>query len=217
MWARPTDGLDPGDDWKLSTSDQCYLLNEFAGLILDGKLSVGDVLHRTFDGELASVTITVGEPVDPDEVEAFGARGSQVLPLRWSLDRPPVGVAEPLTEVVEREQRAQLGLLLTRIDHPSAAPGVRQTVVRGPGVARPAPDASLAPDQAFGPLTPLVQAQALAVANAPADLLAEFAMRHLEGELVAGRGHAQAMSRAIARSVWGELRMSAPRLASRNR
>lgn len=172
VWARPTDGLDPGEDWKFSDHDRCRLLNEFADLLLRGRLEVGDEVERTYDAGAAHVTFTVGGPVEPLEVEALGVPpGASVLPLRWRLVREPVGQPAGVTD--EDGCRADLVELLAAIPVGRKAP---------PGWRRPRPTASFRLDQPFGPLTPLVRAQGIAIATAtPVDLV-DFVTRELDAD-----------------------------------
>ncbi len=101
MWARPTDGTDPGHDFKLSSRDIGQRLNHYAQLLLAGDLDVGSEHEVEFDGGLTSATFTVGDPVTPDEVDAFQVHpGSDVMPLRWELHREPEGERLPVADDV---------------------------------------------------------------------------------------------------------------------
>jgi hypothetical protein len=84
VWARPTLGEDPGLDWMFSVRDRGVLLNEFAALMLTGGLEVGT------------------------ELEALGiASEAEVLPIRWSLHRPPEGELVSLSSDAIRVARAE--------------------------------------------------------------------------------------------------------------
>ena len=93
--------------------------------------------------------------------------GASVLPLRWQLEREPIG---PPGEVADEEQRrADLAALLTTIPPSAKAP---------PGWRRPTANASFRLDQPYGPLTPLVLAQGIAIATASPVQLVDFITRH---------------------------------------
>jgi len=204
VWARPTDGLDPGQDWKFSDRDLVRLLNEMADLLVRGRLQVGDELDRTYDGGAARVLITVGAPVDPGEVEAFGAPpGASVLPLGWQLERklvgPPAGVAD------EERYRAELAALLATIPAGRKAP---------PGWRRPTPRASFRLDQPYGPLTPLVIAQGVSIAAAePVDLV-DFITRQLDADWSFGPRAVLGVTAADARPVGRVVAVAAARTAA---
>ncbi|MCZ7631508.1 MAG: hypothetical protein M5U19_21720 [Microthrixaceae bacterium] len=101
MWARPTDGTDPGADYVLSPRDICEILNIHAEMLLHGGLHVGDAFVRDLDAGMAEAHITVGAPVHPHEVEALGVQpGAKVLPLRWELVREPEGRSTPVSAPV---------------------------------------------------------------------------------------------------------------------
>lgn len=92
VWARPTDGLDPGVDFKLSAEDCGHLLNRFSEELLSGDLVPGSTVHEDFDAGLTRAVFTLGEPVPPHQVEArLVSEGAAVIPIRWTLERPPAG------------------------------------------------------------------------------------------------------------------------------
>lgn len=96
LWARPTRGDDPGLDWKLSPRDCCLILNQLAWRLLDGRLSVGDSWTEEYDEGFVTAHFSIGAPVDAASVDAFGAGDAPVLPISWSLRRPPVGPPRPM-------------------------------------------------------------------------------------------------------------------------
>ena len=90
LWASPTDGHDPGDDWAFSHRDRALILNELAFKVIDGRLGPGSTVVREFDQGLATVTFEVQPPGDRDALEALGiAPDALVLPVTWSLERAP--------------------------------------------------------------------------------------------------------------------------------
>ena len=64
IWARPSLGDDPGADWMLSTRDRGSVLNELAGLMVDGRLGVGSEVTHEYDGGHTRVTYRVDPPGD---------------------------------------------------------------------------------------------------------------------------------------------------------
>ncbi len=147
LWARPTDGTDPGADW-----------------------------------------------VPP---------GASVLPLRWCLEREPVG---PVTGAAnERRCRADLAALLATVPTSRKAP---------PGWRRPRPTAAFDVDQPFGPLTPLVLAQGVAVALASPVELVDFITRQLDADLSFGPRRVLALTAATARPVGRVTAVSAARTSA---
>lgn len=102
LWARPSDGADPGQDWGLSQHDRHGLLNRWARRLRDGDLRPGSSWTDEMDFGLVRVTFTVGDPVIPAAVDAFAvASGATVLPVRFALERAPSRVeAEPDAEAL---------------------------------------------------------------------------------------------------------------------
>ena len=142
IWGRPSLGEDPGDDWMLSTNDRTRVLNEFAWLLIDGRLDVATNLRREYDAGLAVVDYRVDPPGDRDELEAFGiAPGAIVLPIPWSLTRPPEGTVSPLTHDALAIAVADYKNVLATVDRQIPAP-----------LGWELPDEpSYSPDQRFGP------------------------------------------------------------------
>ena len=89
IWARPSDGTDPGLDFRLSSQDCASVLKRAADGLIGGALIPGSAFSVPFDGGACQGHFTIGEPEEPDTLDAFGvAAGALVLPLRWRLDRP---------------------------------------------------------------------------------------------------------------------------------
>jgi hypothetical protein len=151
IWGRPSLGDDPGDDWMLSMNDRTRVLNELAWLLIDGKLDVGANLRRECDAGLAVVHYRVDPPGDRDELEAFGiAPGAIVLPIPWSLTRPPEGKISALSADACVIAEADYESVLATVDRHVPAP-----------LGWELPDwPSWSPDQRFGPRTPVVLARA---------------------------------------------------------
>jgi hypothetical protein len=150
LWASPTDGNDPGDDWSFSHHDRGRILNEFGFLLIDGRLGPGSRLVRKYDGGLATVTFEVQSPGDREALEALGIRpGASVLPVTWSLERRPVGSSTSLAPEDNVSALREYDVLMSTLParHP-APPGWELTWPR------------FSPDQPFGPRTPVVLARA---------------------------------------------------------
>ncbi len=72
LWASPTDGHDPGDDWAFSHNDRCHILNELAFAMIDGRLGPGSTVVKKYDQGHATVTFDIQPPGDRDALEALG-------------------------------------------------------------------------------------------------------------------------------------------------
>ena len=88
LWARPTDGTDPGLDFALSAADRGYLLNGWARRLAAGELGVGSRFSVPFDGGACFGQFEMRRPVPPLAVDAFqAATDATVIPVHWSLHR----------------------------------------------------------------------------------------------------------------------------------
>ncbi|MFZ5847677.1 MAG: hypothetical protein ACOYX5_09885 [Actinomycetota bacterium] len=165
IWARPSLGDDPGLDWRFTPRDLCGILNLLGGLLVDGELDVGSTLRRSADGGLATVELRVDPPGDREELGAYGvADGADVLPVRWSLSRPPIGPPRPVGDSVASAARERYDDLRARL---------QGTVSLPRGWALP-DEPSFEVDQRLGPFTPLVLARAAHLGQADANTLADF-------------------------------------------
>jgi hypothetical protein len=192
MWARPSLGEDPGDDWMLSMHDRCAILNELSWMLLDGKLGVGSELEREYDEGLAHVTFRVDPPGDREQLEAFGAPPDvDVLPVRWSLRRPAEGPPIALTSEAQRRARDLYDDLVGGLDAGASPP---------PGWTLPG-EPHFGVDQKFGPLTSTVLARAAQLWQASDESLAAL----LRSALIARHGcsltEPTSMAIALGRSV----------------
>ena len=187
LWGRPSLGEDPGEDWMLGIDDRCHVLNELAQLLVSGRLDIGDEVRREYDDGHAVVTFRVDELGDRDELEAFGvAPGALVLPVRWSLVRPPEGPAAPLSEEHREAALALYDAVLRDIDPRRQAPS---------GWELPE-EPEFAVDQRFGPLTPVVLARAAEVWSADDDTLID--LLHAQATLAYGFSTTSGIAMAIA-------------------
>lgn len=161
LWGSPTDGDDPGEDWSFSIRDRHGVLNEVAFRLVDGRCGIGHTWSESYDDGESVVTFTLQPPGDREFLQAFGiAPNAQVLPLSWSLRRPPIGELGPLAPndlLAASEEYAQL----------FRARGADVQAPPGWGLPRfPSYD----PGELFGPRTPVVLARAAQLWSAP-DLL----------------------------------------------
>jgi hypothetical protein len=151
MWARPSLGDDPGEDWKFSLRDTGLILNELAWRLLDGDLAVGDMWEETYDAGLVTVRFRL-DPAEPAEaLEAFQAGDVPVLPVRWSLHRPEPGPLGPMAAQAQAAAEQLYAELVAELDD-ADVPEVE-------GWALPR-DVDWDPHQKYGPRTPLVLARA---------------------------------------------------------
>ena len=88
LWARPTDGFDPGYDFVLSARDMCGILNRCASQKLGGELGVGTRFSLDFDDGMAKGHFVAAGVVPAADVEAYLAGDdTDVISIRWSLER----------------------------------------------------------------------------------------------------------------------------------
>jgi len=162
LWlaARPSLGDDPGADWRLSLSDTGRILNELSWEWLSGSLAVGDTFERTYDAGLTRIEFQVDGPDDRERLEAFQTHDeASVVPVRWSLHRPPPGTNEPMTADAIAAADEDYGYLTEAIDVTAAEPA---------GWELPTlPEWST--EQRFGPRHPLVVARAAWLWSADGD------------------------------------------------
>lgn len=145
LWARPSLGDDPGADWKFSPHDCCEILNELAWQLIDRDLDIGDTWERPYDDGLVTCRFRLDPPGDRDELEAFGiAPGAQVLPVRWSLHRRPIGRPRPLGKRGLQRATAEYAAIRSRLGDDASLPD-------GWTLAP-----TFEPGGEFGPLTPMV-------------------------------------------------------------
>ena len=165
LYGRPSLGQDPGADWKFSCRDCCGILNELGVMLVRGALHVGSTVRREYDAGLAVVNFRVDPPGDREQLEAFGVPpGADVLPVRWSLTRPPEGPTLALTAAAEQRALERYDELVSRLDARRALP---------PGWELPV-EPSFDAGQRFGPMTPLVLARAGQMAQADERVLEDF-------------------------------------------
>ncbi len=165
IWARPSLGEDPGHDWMLSPTDRCHVLNELAELMLHGRIGIGSQLSREYDDRLATVTYRVDPPQDKEDLEAYAVpAGVDVLPVRWSLRRPPEGPPTALSPQARTTAQGDFATVTAGLDPRAPAP---------PGWVLPALPA-FDIDQRFGPLTPVVLARAAQLWQADDDALCDL-------------------------------------------
>ncbi len=153
LWlaARPSLGEDPGADWRLSLNDTGRLLNELSWRWLSGDLKVGDEFEEVYDAGLSRLAFRVDPPDDRELLEAFQIDPeAQVVPVRWSLHRPPPGDNQPMTEAATAQAEDDYDYLTSALQDPEDAPDGWELPAR----------VSWATDQRFGPRHPLVLARA---------------------------------------------------------
>ena len=148
LWARPSLGDDPGADWMFSPQDCFIILNELAWQLVDGELAVGDGWERPYDDGLVTCRFRLDPPGDRDELQAFGIMpGAEVLPVRWSLHRRPIGRPRPLGKRGMERAAAEYAAILARLGDDAVVPD---------GWTLPP---AFEPGGEFGPLTPMVAAR----------------------------------------------------------
>lgn len=189
MWARPDQGEDPGLDWRFSSRDAMYLLNELAWRLVDERVAPGDTWTRRYDDGLVEVHFELGSPVAAETVEAYQAEPSPVCPLRWSLHRVPEGPLEPMPETAQREAEAEYARLLAEIGP--------QRPAEEPWALPETP--SWSPEQRWGPRTPLVAAHAALFRSLTVDQMSELANISFPMGLARVSTYPQVVARAAGR------------------
>ncbi|KRF17025.1 hypothetical protein ASG90_06730 [Nocardioides sp. Soil797] len=150
MWARPTSGHDPGDDWKFSMRDSGQILNGLAWRLLDGELAVGDTWSEQYDANLVTADFRVDPPEPAESLEAYQAGDVSVLPIRWSLERPPAGPLLQMAADARAEAEDEYARLFSIFGRFAQLPKGWEL----------SPVADWSPHGLFGPRTPLVRARA---------------------------------------------------------
>ena len=116
LWARPSLGDDPGADWMFSPQDCFIILNELAWRLIDDEVTVGDRWEQPYDDGLVTCRFRLDPPGDRDELQAFGIMpGADVLPVRWSLHRRPIGRPRPLGKRGLKRATAEYAAVLARL------------------------------------------------------------------------------------------------------
>ena len=131
-----------------SPRDCLIILNDLAWQLIDGQLAIGDTWEQPYDEGLVTCRFRLDPPGDRDELQALGiAPGADVLPVRWSLHRCPVGRPRPLGKRGLQRASAEYAAILARLDDDASVPD-------GWSLAP-----AFEPGGEFGPLTPMVVAR----------------------------------------------------------
>ena len=166
MWARPSEGSDPGEDWKFNPRELTGLLNSCARRLIDEQLAPGTSWSSEMDFGLARVDFTVGNPTPATSLEAnLAAPGARVLPIRYAPHRTPRHRGGDV-------DAAAAAAIVGWAEAITSASGDASTGTAGRGA--PAWDTS--PGQRFGPATPVVGALRAAVLAAGPGQLADLAV-----------------------------------------
>ena len=190
MWGRPSLGDDPGADWMFSPHDCCRILNESAWQLIDGELAVGDSWEHPYDGGMVTVRFRLDPPGDRDELEAFGiAPGADVLPVRWSLHRRPIGRPRPLNKRGLQRATAEYADILAGLPDAASVPD---------GWTLPP---TFAPGGEFGPLTPMVAGRVAEFWSADAITLNNIYWAATAMDVASGITWPVATANAVARDV----------------
>lgn len=196
LWARPTDGHDPGADWSFDPAERGLLLNRFAEEALAGQVRPGHQIQETFDAGTAAVKFLFGDPCAPDTLDAFEVPpGATVIPIRWSLERSPQGALTGFDPDAHTEALDAYCDIVAELD------AGRVAALPARWQPQPVENVSFAADQPLGPATALVLARAAQVATAERDTLVEFLhLAMVAGHAVSPR-HVLALTASAARPV----------------
>jgi hypothetical protein len=109
LWARPTEGFDPGADWLLSHRERSRLLNRWALELIAGTLTTGAEREERFDGGHTVARFRFGRPSWVSALNhPYLPERSRVISMAWSLlrrapiARPPTGLTPAMARRMER-------------------------------------------------------------------------------------------------------------------
>jgi hypothetical protein len=192
LWARPTEGLDPGADWLLTHRERSRLLNRWAVELLAGELKPGMEREERFDGGHAVARFRFAAAVFASLAELpYLPPGSRVICATWSLLRQAL-IPPPTTLGVTAARRMERWIAdaeAATLDWKLAAGTLEQIDYLGrpepPDVLGSSPLGSVrstsgllgssSPGSArFGPMTRWVDARITQVLAADANVVATF-------------------------------------------
>ena len=88
LWARPTEGFDPGADWLLTHRERSRLLNHWAIELITGNLSPGAEREERFDGGHTVARFRFARPTVASPLQhPYLPPASRVICTAWSLRR----------------------------------------------------------------------------------------------------------------------------------
>jgi hypothetical protein len=219
LWARPTEGLDPGADWLLTHRERSRLLNGWALELITGSLQSGMEREVRFDGGHSVARFRFGPPTLVSPLQhPYLPTEARVICAAWSLLRqatqPPAGLGAAAARRMERwiaaAEAVTRGWRLR--PGPLDRPEVRDPTERvwpdqlgSLGLGPPGSDR-------FGPMTRWVDARIAQVLAADADVVAAF----LERLQLAGHARCEdCLLEQLTRLATRSHRNSATREASR--
>ncbi|HST82536.1 MAG TPA: hypothetical protein VLL08_12445 [Kineosporiaceae bacterium] len=197
VWARPTEGLDPGADWILTHRERSRLLNRWATELLTNSLQPGMEREERFDGGHSIARFRFRRPALASTLQhPYLPARARVICTPWSLLRRttdhragPLGSAAShrMERWIAAAEATTLGWRLRpgALDHaglivppePPGSPGLSSPGLSPPALGSPALGSpalgSAEPDQ-FGPLTRWVEARIAQVLAADSDVVASF-------------------------------------------
>ncbi len=177
LWARPTEGFDPGADWLLTHRERSRLLNRWAGELLTDALVPGMEREERFDGGHSIARFRFGTPTLVSALQyPFLPPHSRVLCAPWSLlrrtatrpaDKLSAAAAGRMERWIAAADASTAGrrLLPGTLDH--AGPLTQPELLGSLRLDPPGGDR-------FGPMTRWVDARIGQVLAADSDVLAAF-------------------------------------------
>jgi hypothetical protein len=182
LWARPTEGFDPGADWLLTHRERSRLLNRWAVELLTDGLQPGMEREERFDGGHSIARFRFGRPALVSALQhPYLPARSRVICTTWSLLRrtvtqPPCSLSANAARRMERwiaaAEATTFGWRLRQgvLDH---AGTTTQPEPLGPA------GLGLASGDRFGPLTRWVDARIAQVLAADSNIVTTF-LDHLQ-------------------------------------
>jgi hypothetical protein len=186
LWARPTEGLDPGADWLLTHRERERLLRRWVAEMANGRLPARAERQVWFDGGDTVAVFRFGPPSVASPLHLpFLEPGTRVVSLNWSLLRsapglPRRGAPRPRPAVRRRIDRwAESAEILTRAWN--QRPASLERPIQPPGRLRsplsvPLLDVPGAPGTGRS-VSRLLEARVAQVLAAGADVVTTFLVR----------------------------------------
>jgi hypothetical protein len=180
LWARPTEGFDPGADWLLTHRERSRLLNRWAVELVTGRLAPGAEREERFDGGRTVARFRFGHPAAVSPVHhPYLPANARVISMAWSLLRR--APAAPTTTWLSPVLTRRMERWITKAEAMTAG---RQQYLDPPEQAAAAATAQLASlgvdlpgQERFGLMTRWVNARITQVLSADAAILTAFLER----------------------------------------
>jgi hypothetical protein len=176
LWARPTEGSDPGADWALTHRERSELLGQWALDMFSGRLGSGDEREELFDGGTTAARFRFGRPgLVTDLHHPQLPEAAWMISVSWSLlRRARAGAPAPLGPAAARRMQSWISR--------AEATGLGRCSPDSPGPISLAGLGLGTDPHRFGPMTPWVEARIAQLPAAGPELISTWLGRqHLAG------------------------------------